>query len=64
MSVPAVHFAQPAVDLLLDIVDLQPHLLLVGFQLALQLLDLRLTVAPIGWCLEIAQWSARYNTVH
>lgn len=52
MSVPALHFAQPAVDLLLDVQDVPPHLLLRDLQLTLQLHEQGLTVASTGWCLK------------
>lgn len=49
MSAPAVHFAQPSVDLLLNVQNVQLHLLLCDFHLVLQLLQQRLTVASICW---------------
>lgn len=52
MFVPAAHFVQPTVDLLLDVQDVQSHLLLCEFQLALQPVEQRLTVTSIGWCLK------------
>lgn len=58
VSVTLVHFTQPAVDLLLDVHDVQPHLLLCGFQLTLQFLEQGFTVATNGWCLK------RMVTIH
>lgn len=48
----AVYFDQPTVDLLMDVENMQPHLPLRGFQLALQLLQQRLTVTRTSWCLR------------
>lgn len=52
MFVPAVHFFQPTVNLLLDVQDVHSHLLLCDFQLALQPVEQRLTMTSIGWCLK------------
>ena len=52
VSVPVLHLAQFAVDLLLDVQDVQPHLRLRGLQLTLQLLQQGLTVAAVGRCLK------------
>lgn len=52
MSVPAIHFGQPPVNLILDVDDVQPHFLLCDFKFALELLQQGLAVATIGWCLK------------
>ena len=48
MFVPAVHPFQPTVDLLLDVQDVQSHLLLRASQLALQPVEQRLTMTSTG----------------
>lgn len=52
MFVPAIHFGQPAVNLILDVHDVQPHFLLCDFKFALELLQQGLAAATTGWCLK------------
>lgn len=52
MFVPAIHFGQPAVNLILDVHYVQPHFLLCDFKFVLKLLQQGLAVATIDWCLK------------